>query len=142
MILHILFNMQFFPILLVLSLACAFPTSNPNFQFSPISYFPGSWKMTKEIYSSNAAEEHKIELYSNLNVTVENEKELFFKYFNNETNEMDSTLSFRSLVLDEKAMTFPPFVDVDTNKVVDIHFQTLVANSSYVYIFFDEYCNL
>ena len=98
--------------------------------------------MTKEIYSSNAEEEHKIELYSNLNVTVEHEKELFFKYFNNETNEMDSTLSFRSLVLDEKAMTFPPFVDVDTNKVVDIHFQTLVANSSYVYIFFDEYCNL
>ena len=38
--------------------------------------------MTKEIYSSNAAEEHKIELYSNLNVTVENEKELFSRLSN------------------------------------------------------------
>ena len=88
--------------------------------------------MTKEIYLSNAEEEHKIELYTNLNVTVENEKELFFKYFDNQTNEMDSSLSFRSVVLSEKAMTFPPFVDVDTNKVADISFQTRVANSSYI----------
>lgn len=88
--------------------------------------------MVKEFYDSEVNKEYRIENYANLNITVENENELFFKYFNNQTNEIDSLLSFRSSVMGDKVMSFPPFMDVDTNTPAVLHFQPLVANSSYV----------
>ena len=116
-----------------LSVVVAAP--NTNFQFSPSTYFPGSWKLTKEYYESENADKYKVEYYANLNITLENDKELHFKYYNNETNEVDKNLSFVSSIINEETMTFPSYVDVYMNKVINLHFQTLVANSSYVFIF-------
>lgn len=115
-----------------LFLAVVYSVPTANFDFTPITYFPGSWKMMKETFKSDAVDEHKIEYYTNLNVTVQNEKELYFKFYDNKTNEVDTGKSFISTVSDDMVMTFPPFVDVDTHTVVSLHFQTLVANSSYV----------
>lgn len=124
--------MRFFVFLFACSIMGAMAAPNPNFDFSPLTYFPGSWKMVKEFYDSEVNKEYRIENYANLNITVENENELFFKYFNNQTNEIDSLLSFRSSVMGDKVMSFPPFMDVDTNTPAVLHFQPLVANSSYV----------
>lgn len=130
---HTLFSvMRFLVFLFACSIMGAMAAPNPNFDFTPLTYFPGSWKMVKEFYDSEVSKEYRVENYANLNITVENENELFFKYFNNQTNEIDSLLSFRSSVMGDKVMTFPPFVDIDTNTAAVLHFQPLVANSSYV----------